>query len=325
MSGVGDIIHRSNVVLLSAFASPYGFGVHFLYLDESGGVEPPDGHRAATPAMVILGLIVDAHLVPTLTREFLTYKRAHFPGSFKTGLALDHVLTEIKGAKLLQLTRSDSRDLRRFVQHARIGLLQLLDRFDCQIVGRVWVKRPGRAMNPAATYGYSLQDIARHFVRYLDDRASEGIIIADSRNPGQNIQVAHSIFTQKYRTGDDPYENLMEVPVFVHSENHVGIQIADMLASMITLPMVAAAYGASPGTVHDSPRYAEVRLKHGDALKALQYRYYDELGRTKGGIVVSDAVSGRPSGLLFGDTTALQVTLPTQTTAATAGIVIPPR
>lgn len=170
-----------------------------------------------------------------------------------------------------------------------------------------------------------MQDITRHFVRYLHVNKSEGLIIADSRTPSQDIQVAHSIFTQKFRHGEDPYRNLVEVPTFVHSENHVGIQIADMLASMVTLPMVAAAYGASPGTIHDSPRYAEVRLKHGDALKALQYQYRDGLGRSRGGIVVSDAVSGRPSGLLFGDAAALRVTLPTQPAAATPGLVGPPR
>jgi hypothetical protein len=274
--------------------------------------------------MIILGLIVDARLVPDLTREFLAFKRRHFPALFKAGRALDHVLFEVKGGDMLRFTRSDSRDRRRYVQHARYGLLRLVDRYGCCLVGRVWVKRPNERLKPAATYGYSMQDIATHFMRYLDRQRSDGLIIADSRNPGQNIEVAHSIFTQKWRSGQDPYEHLLEVPIFAHSDNHVGIQIVDMLASMITLPMVAAAYGAAPGTIHASPRYGEVREEHGEALKALQFRYTDDLGKSRGGIVVSDAVAGRPSTLLFGDASVVRASVPAQS-AATAGIVVSPR
>ena len=35
--------------------------------------------------MVILGLVVDASRIPTLTRDFLALKRRHFPGLFRTG------------------------------------------------------------------------------------------------------------------------------------------------------------------------------------------------------------------------------------------------
>jgi hypothetical protein len=53
--------------------------VFFCYLDESGGAEPPDRGRDATPVMVILGLVVDAARVPALTRDFLALKRAVLP------------------------------------------------------------------------------------------------------------------------------------------------------------------------------------------------------------------------------------------------------
>jgi hypothetical protein len=56
--------------------------------------------------MVILGLVVDAALVPGLTRDFLALKRRHFPGRFTAGHALDHVLVEVKGNEILQMTRS---------------------------------------------------------------------------------------------------------------------------------------------------------------------------------------------------------------------------
>jgi hypothetical protein len=58
--------------------------------------------------MVILGLIVDGAAVPALTREFLALKRTFFPGRYAQGHALDHILTEVKGSEILQMTRSSS-------------------------------------------------------------------------------------------------------------------------------------------------------------------------------------------------------------------------
>ncbi|WP_405087654.1 DUF3800 domain-containing protein [Microbispora sp. NBC_01389] len=73
--------------------------MRICYLDESGGCEAPDSNGAATPVMVILGLVVDATSVPTLTRDFLALKRRHFPGRFTDSRALDHILMEIKGRR----------------------------------------------------------------------------------------------------------------------------------------------------------------------------------------------------------------------------------
>lgn len=164
----------------------------------------------------------------------------------------------------------------------------------------MWVKQPGLRLKPAATYGYAVQDIATHFSHFLTARGSQGLLIADSRSQNLNVDVAHSIFTQKWRAGDDPYDRLLEVPLFAHSDNHVGLQIADLLASTLVLPMAAAAYGAPEGNVHTSFRYQTVRADHGHALRGLQYRYVDATGRWRGGVVVSDPGGRRPGSLLFG-------------------------
>src|SRR5690242_10774214 len=114
--------------------------MRFCYLDESGGCEAPDSGPTATPVMVILGLIVDAASIPALTRDFLALKRQHFPGRFTTGHALDHILIEIKGNEILQMTRDRSRNLRRQADQFRSGLLNLIEAHPCRIVGRVWIK-----------------------------------------------------------------------------------------------------------------------------------------------------------------------------------------
>jgi hypothetical protein len=274
--------------------------VHICYLDESGGFEADNDGTGATPVMVILGLIIDAARVPALTRDFLELKRRHFPARFATGHALDHVLTEVKGSEILQMTRSNSRNKRRQADRIRGEFLSLIEAHECRIIGRVWVKAGGVAMRPTPSYCYAVQDIARHYGEFLQVQSSEGVIIADGRVQSSNVKVAHSIFTQKWRTGGDPFGSLREVPLFSHSENHVGIQCADLLASTFVFPMAASAYG--PGVAqnpHSSGRYAEVRKNFGARVSQLQYRYLDETGKWRGGLVVSDKKGHRSGALLF--------------------------
>jgi hypothetical protein len=250
--------------------------------------------------MVLLGLIVNAASVPALTRDFLALKREHFGGRFNTSLALSHILTEVKGSEILQMTRSASRNKRRQADRFRGGLLDLVEAHDCQVVGRVWIKTPGKGMNPDSSYCFSVQDICEHFSQSMAAAGEVGVLIADARNHLTNRLVAHSIFTQKWRTGGDPYPALREVPLFAASDNHAGLQIADLLASTLAFPMAASAYAPSkPGNAHSSSLYKDVRSSFGDRLRRLQYRYRDETGRWRGGLVVSDPIGNRTGALLF--------------------------
>jgi hypothetical protein len=104
-----------------------------------------------------------------------------------------------------------------------------------------------------------------------------------------------------WRTGGDPYPALCEVPLFAASDNHAGLQIADLLASTLVFPMAAAAYCPSrAGNPHSSPRYHTVRSAHGASVRSLQFRYRDETGRWRGGLVVSDPMGKQPGSRLFG-------------------------
>lgn len=145
-----------------------------------------------------------------------------------------------------------------------------------------------------------MQDIARHFSQYLQAIGTEGVLIADGRTHAANEGVAHSVFTQKWRTGGDPYPYLREVPLFAGSGNHAGLQVADLIASSLVFPMAVSAYcKPQASAVHSSPRYVEVRREFGARLKGLQYRYRDETGHWRGGLVVSDPVGHQPGSLLF--------------------------
>lgn len=274
--------------------------MRLCYLDESGGCEAPDSSTSATPVMVLLGLITDAASIPALTRDFLNLKRRQFPGRFSTGRALDHILIEVKGSEILQMTRSDSRNKRRQADKFRQELLDLLESHDCRLVGRVWVKRPNVGLEPDSSYCYAVQDIGRHFSEYMQMYGDVGVLIADGRSHSTNLRVAHSIFTQKWRTGGDPYTPLREVPLFAASDNHAGLQIADLVASTLVFPMAAAAYCPRHlGYVHSSGRYDAVRTLFGERVSKLQYRYRDETGRWRGGLVVSDPIGQQPGSRLF--------------------------
>jgi hypothetical protein len=156
-------------------------------------------------------------------------------------------------------------------------------------------------MDPTAVYCYSVQDIASHFGEILTGRTDVGIVIADGRTHHTNLRVAHSIFTQKWRTGGDPYPPVQEVPLFAASDNHAGLQMADLLASTLIFPMAAAGYPPKPNcsSVHSSPRYREVQAQYGGRVRDLQYRYRDETGRWRGGLVVSDPGEKRSGTRLF--------------------------
>jgi hypothetical protein len=274
--------------------------VYICYLDESGGYEAPDSSTSATPAMVIIGLIVEAASVPALTRDFLALKRQHFPGRYKSGHALDHILVEVKGSEILQMTRSSSRNKRRQAHRFRDELLDLVETHGCRLVGRVWIKEAGKGMSPDPSYCYAVQDIARHFSQHLESHGRVGVLIADGRLHHTNLKVAHSIFTQKWRTGGDPYPALREVPLFAASDNHAGLQLADLVASTLVFPMAISAYCHPPsGHAHSSLQYKGVRVSFSTRVSSLQYRYRDETGRWRGGLVVSDRIGQRSGSQLF--------------------------
>jgi len=258
--------------------------MQICYVDESGGTENPDSSRTATPALILVGVIVDSSQLEQLTRDFLRIKRNYFPARYEGVRALDDILVEVKGSEVMNLTRSASRDNRRLAYRLRCELIALLAMYGCRLIGRVWIKEAQRIMSSVATYCYSVQDISKHFSAHLRDQQTNGILVADGRTHSANLQVAHAIFTQKWRTAGNAYPAVEEIPLFAASDNHAGLQIADLVASALVMPMAVAAYcPRRPNNVHSSPRYAEVRDQFGTALRDLQYRYQDTTGRWRVG------------------------------------------
>lgn len=260
------------------------------------------GNETIAPVCVIAGIVIEQAALGNLTREFLELKCNWFPNQMPRGTPrLSRMLVEIKGADLRRAMRDEAK--RRNRRHA-LGFLDafvtLLEDFNAQIVGRVWIKEPGRSIAETALYTSSLQAICAYFQHRLEVSGHEGLVIADSRTPSGNTDVAHSVFTRKFKLAGDDLDRILEMPTFGHSNNHAGIQVADLLCSALLFPMATSAFctGHISG-VHIQKDFGILRQRFGGRLSRLQYRYQDEKGRYRGGITVDDRLGHRSGGQLF--------------------------
>ena len=270
------------------------------YIDESGDGRRPDPQTAnVTPVFVICGLVVDSSNVPRLTHEFIRAKqRLYYPA---TGhLTPDGILTEVKGGVLRRNFRKGHRESQtlRFLDE----VLDLLDVCDAGLLGRVWIKNPKQESKESAIYAFSIENIARHLQYHLAGSGNTGLIICDSRSPLQNVGVAHRVFRRKFQKAEDAFPDIVEVPLFCHSDNHAGIQLADLIASALLFPIACRTYCQEyDDTVYAHPAYDLLKERYGSRLRALQrkYRYRQSDGKWVGGLMVRDSVYSRSGGRLF--------------------------
>lgn len=281
--------------------------MHVCYIDESGDLgalpaEPaPNGNDQ--PVFVIAGLILDVARLEQLTNSFLDLKYRFFPGlNYPSQNHLDRIIPEVKGAHLRRDATRGSRNERRHAFGFLDQIVALLELHHVRIIGRVWVKGLGEPFNGVAVYTSSVQILYTHFDHFLDHEASDlGFCIADSRNKPKNVNVAHSIFTQKFQASTSLFSRVLELPTFGHSDNHACLQACDIVSSAILFPIACFEYCTGHvANIHVQPNAADIKLRYGQRLKKLQYRYQDpSSGAYKGGIVVSDPIGAKSSALMF--------------------------
>ncbi|MGO8670256.1 MAG: DUF3800 domain-containing protein [Capsulimonadaceae bacterium] len=276
--------------------------MRICYVDESGdlGALPAPPGPNDQPVLVLGGLFVDTARLEALTNSFLVLKHRFFPGlAYPSSHHLDRIIPEIKGADLRRNALQGNRNQRRHAYGFIDKTLSLLEHRDVRLVTRIWVKVPGAPFDHKAVYTSSIQAICTYFEEFLVEKNDVGFCIADCRNKSKNVNVSHSIFTQKFQAATSYYSRLLELPTFGHSDNHVGLQLCDILCSALLFPIACEAYcTGSVANVHVQPTAALLKVEFGTRLKNLQYRFQDPAGRHKGGIVVSDP-SGRNATLMF--------------------------
>jgi hypothetical protein len=205
---------------------------------------------------------------------------------------------EIKGSDLRRDVRTGNRNRRRAVFGFLDQVFDLLENNDAKLVSRIYVKEPGQPFKGKAVYMSAMQALCAALQRYLEEHDEQGLIIADSRTPSLNSGVSHSIFTQKFKVAGDPYSRLIEMPTFGHSENHVPLQITDLLCSAVLSPMATSTYCSGIiRSCHVHERDASIRERYAERIRQLGYRYQTD-GRWRGGITVNDQIGQRSPTML---------------------------
>lgn len=217
--------------------------MYFCFLDESGDNSTLTRHDdPKQAALIIAGIFVDAARIPALTSDFIAHKRRFFPNKFKTAKSFDALLVEIKGSdhitSAVRRHGANSQNGRQALLFLD-GVLDICINHQIRLVGRAWIKELHSPMTDKSVYTKSAQNVAERFQEFLNQRSSMGVIIADNRDDKRNQYVAHSVFTQMHKRSGSSYPLLQETVVFGISNNHAGLQIADLLTSAALLPIVS--------------------------------------------------------------------------------------
>jgi hypothetical protein len=272
-----------------------------LYVDESGCLGMlPTATSNIQPVFVVAGVGFDSADIIEITSSFMELKREFFPGECGWRY-VDTIIAEIKGGDLRRDIALGNRNERRAAFRFLDKVLDLVDDRRGQIFGRIWVKGIGHAIYPRSVYTYSMQDICTTFQAALAESGNHGIILADSRSYKQNTNLSHSVFTKKFQVvGGDVFPCLLEMPFFGHSQNHAGIQIADLVCSALLFPMAVQTYCVGYVANLHVRDYSGIKNRYAQRLRSMQYRYCDQTTqRWRGGLTVSDHLAGRGGADLF--------------------------
>lgn len=208
--------------------------MQLCYLDESG-----DANNPSSSVFVVGGIVIDAGAVEPITREFIEIKNNASPTK-NLRHEHDHLmqnLDEIKGSSLRKIYREH--DSPNSVKASVLEeTLKILELYESEIVGYVR-RRSEPSNNPDDdAYHRAVRHICKRFNHRLIEADDFGVVIADNRDPNRNSRLAHSIYTEKFR-GTDRLPRIVESLTFGQSENHAGLQIADIVCSALLAPIAA--------------------------------------------------------------------------------------
>ena len=276
--------------------------MYICYIDEAGCTGTlTHSYSPIQPVFIICGIIIQQTNLTNLTHDFIKLKIKFYPTVFSGLHYLDCIKEEIKGSEVRKSLRGN-RNQRRHALKFIDEILKILEKYKTAIIGRVWVKPISTPFNGRAVYTYSIQNMASCFQSFLISKDEHGIIVADSRNKEKNAIVSHSIFTQKYKPSGDTYDRILEMPFYGHSDNHAGLQLADLLASAIVFPISTSVFCSNhvKNTMHYDPHFLNIRTIFGNRLEDLQYRFKKDTSENiHGGLTVSDPISYRSGSKIF--------------------------
>lgn len=274
--------------------------MYLLYLDESGDTFDPPVDKATAdgmPLFVLGGIAIDQSALRDLTRKLIKIKsNAHADRSLIHKHDYEgELIPEIKGSLIRRSFRAEANSLATLqVQHFLDEICDLLETHNAKLFAQINLKLNGQQFSGEALYGRSMELIFDRFQAYLGTVDDEGIVIADSRDPGRNSETAHTIYKKKFRAQSEKFPAIVEAPVFGHSENHAGIQLADFICSSLLAPMAAIQFASELSTTSWSDEgFKRLADRYGTRLQALQHWNVGELKNQGFGVAVSD-LKGTP-------------------------------
>jgi len=298
--------------------------MYILYFDEAGCTAPlPSVTSPISPLLVISGLIVNADFLPYLTRDFMALKEKFFYNQMNPTLRTHRsnwIRQEIKGADLRKILASSGRNQRRPKTIFLREVFKILNRYQCKMISRVFVKGINADINGVSVYTSTIQSFYGIFQSFLEEQKSKGLIVGDSRDAGQNSQVSHSIFSMKMAAKGDKFSNIIEMPTFAHSENSAGLQIADLLASGVVWPIAIETFCKPHLQCVHIRDYSMVKSDFLDPLSQLQYRYIQDKKKL-GGIIIHNRLTNVRPICFFKNENQIKVLHPTQNLTVHAPIL----
>ena len=299
-------MHGVAVVVWPFFPFLWCVRMRICYVDEAGCTGGlPTATADIQPVFILCGVDLPLGSISEITREFISIKQQYFPRHVQQPDApyLAWIPTEIKGADVRRHTLAGSRNKRRHAIGVLERVVRLLENHGARLYGRVIVKGVGRPCDGRAVYTSALQYIYRWFDHSLKRTSEKGIVVCDSRVKPLNTVASYSIFTQKHRARGDPFPRVLESPLFSHSENHAGVQLADLVCSGLLFPLAVHAYCRGQVRNIHVRDYSEIRERFTNRLEALQVRDYERYngrrGKLSGGITVDEGLGHRPRALMF--------------------------
>jgi hypothetical protein len=210
------------------------------------------------------------------------------------------ILHAVKGADLRRNIGRGTPAQRRHAIRYLDEIIDLLKTHDARMIARIWIKGIAAPFDGRPVYTSSIQAICEYFQPFLTEQNDYGLVISDSRTKALNVNVSHSVFTQKYRFLATDTIGYMS---FQHS--HTAIIMRDYrsripCALQCSFRSHRMFYCAGHVTnVQVQPDFVLIKARYAPHLRSQQYRYQDAAGSWRRGIVVADAIAQRSGSAMF--------------------------
>lgn len=260
--------------------------MHVCYFDEAGdtrAVPTVDAEIAIPRLFVFGGVSLNARDLRKINDESIAVKAAYFDGA---NVRHDHdylkqIAPEIKGSELRRRI-GDAK-----AEAALDSMLQICRDYDVKVLARVHVKVPGTESKGEAIYNRAVELSCIRFHERLEAIDHQGMVVADNRELVPNEAAAHSIHDEKFLGPHDKLPRIADIPTFGQSQNHIGLQLADLICSALIYPIARARL------LGDTQRDDAFVDRFAPQLEELQARYVDTPAKTLDGVWVGD-LNGKP-------------------------------